>query len=622
MLNKAIQELRLENFEVAIKHINAALKINQKNSEALRLLSIAYAMQKDFLKALTPIRKVLKLEPKNALAHSNHGNIHRGLRRYEEAIVSYKLALNFLPTYAEAHNNLGNLFQDLRQYSNSLPHYFNAIDIDPLYAEAHSNLGNAFSKLKKYDEALRYYLRAYKLKPSENFLLGNILHHKMLICDWSDFENLSYQIQQDLHARQKVVEPFGYQGISSSEADLMLAAEIFSSDHFPASTLLSSFPKKNEGDLIKIAYVCGEFRDHATSVLIAGVFECHDKKIFEVFAFDNGSDDFSKLRERVIRSTSKFIGIKNKTTLEVVELVKSLKIDVLINLNGFYGDGRQDIFSQRAAPIQVSYLGFPGTIGAKYYDYLVADTIVIPYSSRQFYTEKIAYLPNCYQANDSKRAISERLFTNRELGLPDEGFVFCCFNNNYKITPNIFDAWMRILVAVPQSVLWLIKDNEKAAENLKLEALKRGVSADRIIFAERLPLPEHLARHRNADLFLDTLPYNAHTTASDALWAGLPLLTCKGTTFPGRVSASLLSALGLPELITTDVAEYEALAIDLARNPQKLEAVKLKLAINITSTPLFDTNSFTKDIESLYLAMVDREKRNLAADDIGISNAL
>jgi predicted O-linked N-acetylglucosamine transferase (SPINDLY family) len=425
-----------------------------------------------------------------------------------------------------------------------------------------------------------------------------------------NFDGLLSKITFDLRNGRKVVEPFGFQGVSSSEDDLLLAAEIFSADHFPSSIEDSNLNKYKNGGHISIGYVCGEFREHATSRLMAGVYECHDKTKFKVIAFDNGFNDGSNLRKRIESSVDQIISIKGKSTQAVAELIRELEVDILINLNGFYGDGRQDVFSLRPAPIQVNYLGFPGTIGVNYFDYLIADKIVIPESSRNFYREKIAYLPNCYQANDSKCAISNKSFTRQDFGLPENVFVFCCFNNNYKITPKIFDCWMRILDSVPKSVLWLIEDNGSASKNLRLEAVKRGIAVERIIFAERMPLSEHLARHRLADLFLDTLPYNAHTTASDALWAGLPVLTCLGNTFPGRVAASLLNALELSEMVMSNIEEYERYAKELAQNPSKLELVRAKLLSNIASAPLFDTALCTKNLEMLYIEMVDCHQRD------------
>jgi predicted O-linked N-acetylglucosamine transferase (SPINDLY family) len=301
------------------------------------------------------------------------------------------------------------------------------------------------------------------------------------------------------------------------------------------------------------------------------------------------------------------IDIRRLGDLRVAQLVREKNVDVLVNLNGYFGEPRLGVFAYRPCPVQVNYLGFPGTIGVDYIDYLVADRIVIPEASRRHYAEKIVYLPDSYQANDRQRLISDRPMSRGEFGLPEGAFVYCCFNNSYKITPPTFDAWMRILRRVPGSVLWMLDENPLATANLVEEAGRRGVAAERLIFSPRMPLPEHLARHRLADLFLDTLPYNAHTTASDALWAGLPVLTLMGTTFPGRVAASLLSAAGLPELITTTPLEYEALAVELAGSSRAdLLAMREKLARNVPTAPLFDTQRFTRNIESAFRTMVER----------------
>jgi len=364
--------------------------------------------------------------------------------------------------------------------------------------------------------------------------------------------------------------------------------------------------------------LCGEFRNQATSILMTRVWELHDKSKFEIFGFDNGWDDGSDYRERIEKAFSYIFDISKTSDAEVVRLIQENEIDILVNLNGFFGEVRQQVFAYKPAPIQVNYLGFPGTIGIKYMDYIIADKVVIPEESKIHYVENIAYLPNSYQANDDQRKISNRKFSREELGLPEDAFVFTCFNNYYKITPPIFDSWMRILSRVQGSVLWLLADNPTAKGNLIKEANARGIDSSRLIFAERMPIAEHLARHHLADLFLDTLPYNAHTTCSDALWAGLPVLTLMGSTFPGRVAASLLCAVGLSELITNTHNEYEALAIELATNPKQLEEIKLRLSINRLSTPLFNTPLFTKNLEAAYIKMVEQDKAGLERDHITI----
>jgi predicted O-linked N-acetylglucosamine transferase (SPINDLY family) len=381
---------------------------------------------------------------------------------------------------------------------------------------------------------------------------------------------------------------------------------------------LNPIVKRPASQKIRIGYFSADFRNHAVSLLTAELYELHDKNKFEIIAFSFGVDDKGPMRLRLSQAFNQFIDVCDMSDLEIAKLARDLQIDIAVDLGGHTQDSRTGIFSNRAAPIQISYIGYLGTMGAEYYDYLLADETIIPDELQKFYAEKIVYLPS-YQVNDRKRLISDRQFTRQELGLPEHGFVFCCLNNNYKILPATFDGWMRILKIVVGSALWLLEDNEWSRENLKKEAEKQGIAADRLVFAERLPLPEHLARHRQADLFLDTFPCNAGATASDALWTGLPILTRMGRSFASRVAASLLNAIGLPELITNTQEEYEALAIELALNQNKLAEIKLKLANNRLTTPLFDTPLFTKNLETAYIKMMGRYQDDLQPDHISIT---
>jgi hypothetical protein len=367
-----------------------------------------------------------------------------------------------------------------------------------------------------------------------------------------------------------------------------------------------------------VGYFSADYKNHPVAFLIAELFELHDRDQFEIYAFSlvKACDAMSS---RLQKAFDHFIDIDGMSDIEVAKLARDKSIDITVDLSGFTTDCRTGIFSHRAAPIQVNYLGYPGTMGADYIDYIVADKILIPPDSQSHYSEKVIYLPNSYQVNDRKRLISERKFTRQELGLPEHGFIFCCFNNNYKILPATFEGWMRILKVVEGSVLWLFQDNAWAVDNLKKEAQKQGIDAQKLVFADRMPLSEHLARHRQADLFLDTLPYNAHTTTSDALWTGLPVLTLQGQSFASRVAASLLSAIGLPELITSSQEEYEALAIELALNPTKLADIKLRLVNNRLSAPLFDTPLFTKNLEAAYTKMYDHYQNDLKPEHIFIA---
>jgi predicted O-linked N-acetylglucosamine transferase (SPINDLY family) len=369
---------------------------------------------------------------------------------------------------------------------------------------------------------------------------------------------------------------------------------------------------------LRVAYLSADLHRHATTFLMAELFERHDRSRFEIIGVSFGMDDRSEIRKRLVAAFDQFHDVRRRTDEEIARLVHELQSDIAVNLKGYTQDARPNILAHRPAPIQVSFLGYPGTMGASFIDYIIADQVVAPFEHEQFYTEKIIHLPDCYQVNDSKRKISKRTPTRREIGLPERGFVFCCFNNNWKITPEVFDVWMYLLRQVEGSVLWLLRDNASAETNLRNEARARGIDPSRLIFAGRLPMEEHLARHRLADLFLDTLPYNAHTTASDALWTGLPVLTCMGKSFAGRVAGSLLHAVGLPELVTSDLGAYQALALKLVTEPDVLTSMRKKLEENRLTAPLFDTDRFRQNIESAYTQMWEIWQRGEALHSFAV----
>jgi len=454
---------------------------------------------------------------------------------------------------------------------------------------------------RKFEDAIQFFSKLLEIAPDYPFAKGRLLYAKLLACDWKKLDSLKNSIKADLKAGRKSAEPFGYQAIAESAADLKRCAEIFSAATYPPQARLSARIQPHLKSKLRIGYVSGEFRDHATSLLLVGLLEEHDKNRFEVVAFDNGWDDDSPIRRRINASVDQVIDVSRLSGIDAARKVIECQIDILVNLNGYFGDSRQDIFSFTPAPVQVNYLGFPGTLGAPYIDYIIADRGVLPEDQAPFYTEKVVYLPHTYQANDSKRNIVAPRYTREQLQLPETAFVFCCFNNNYKITPEMFTVWMRLLKQVNGSVLWLLEDNPAASRNLKREAEKHGVLAERLIFAPRMKHDDHMPRHLLADLFLDTLPYNAHTTASDALWSGLPVLTCLGSTFPGRVAASLLEAVGLQELVTTSVDEYERRALELVKDPTRLSNIRATLIRNRLEHPLFDTVRFSRNIEQAYI---------------------
>ena len=564
-------------------------------------------------------RKILNADTKHFDALHMLGIIYsqRGLFKEAEKYLSEAIAID--GGVPPCLHNYGILLCKLGRFDEAINIFKRAIRLAPNHAPIYSDCGNAFSKLKRHEESATAFAKALEINPQFPFAKGLLLHQKMQLCDWVKIDDLIAQIDRDLAVGKQSADPFGWQGVAKSERSLQLCAELYNRNRFPAD-IKPIVRRLENNQKIRIGYLSGEFRDQATSHLLVGVLENHDKSRFQIYAIDSGWDDRSKVRSRIVDSVHCVINIKELSTSQAMNAIREEQIDLLINLNGYFGEEKTELFAQKAAPMQINYLGFPGTLGADYIDYIIADQCIIPRNHREFYTEKVVYLPNCYQANDREKEIGSRIFSRLECGLPEKGFVFCCFNNNYKIMPEIFDCWMRILLQIDGSVLWLIDDNEVAARNLRKEAVARGVNVERLVFAKRIPLPDHLARHRLADLFLDTLPYNAHTTASDALWAGLPVLTCLGETFAGRVAASLLNAIRLPELITTSLEAYERMAVDLAMQPKKLAIIKHKLADNRLTTPLFDTKLFTKHIEAAYTTMYERHQAGVAPDHIVVPN--
>lgn len=488
----------------------------------------------------------------------------------------------------------------------------------PADAHAHSNYGNALNELGRFDEALDSYTRALKINPDSDWLLGMWLHAKMHLCDWSNLDSRIADLAAKIRQARNVTPPFPVLPLIDYPPLQRQAAETWVREKHPPSRLLPPIAKRARHERIRVGYFSGDYRDHPVSLLTAEMFERHDRSRFEVNAFSFGPDTQDQMRKRMERAFDRFIDVRGKSDLDVAQLARNMQLDIAVDLAGFTEGCRPNIFALRAAPLQVSYLGYLGTVGAPYMDYLIANPTIIPLEHQRHYAEKIVYLPS-YQANDSTRVISDKRFSREELGLPRTGFVFCCFNASYKILPEIFNRWMRILRQVKDSVLFLLGDGMTAQRNLRREAVARGVAADRLVFGKRLPSPEYLARYRTADLFLDTLPYNAGTTASDALRAGLPVLTHMGESFAARVAASLLNAIGLPELVTTTQEQYEATAIRIASEPARLAQFKDRLHRNRLTMPLFNTEQFTRHLEHAYRQMHERYQADLSPEHIYVT---
>jgi len=554
--------------------------------------------------------------PLYADAYLNRGIVLKEVNQYEAALKSFDRVIEINPECAEAFSNRGIALQELALTELAILSYDRAIAIKPDFAEAYINRGNALRELKQFEAAVVNYEQAISLKSGLDYLFSMLLFARISLCDWTNYVSDVSKLISEIGQKEKSAPPFTLLPVISSLSLQRKATGIWVKEHHSQDSSLGSIPKRTRSKKIRIGYYSADYHNHATTYLMSDLFERHDKNEFELIAFSFGPKNEDAMRYKVVAAFDQFIDVRLENDKNVAELSRILGIDIAIDLKGFTQDGRPGIFSYRAAPIQVSYLGYPGTMAADYIDYLIADQIVIPKVSQEHYSEKIVYLPNSYQVNDDKREISEKVFTRVELGLPEFGFVFCCFNNSYKITPRMFEAWIRILNSVEGSCMWLLEDNPAASNNLCKEATKRGLDPQRLVFAKRMSLADHLARHRLADLFLDTFPCNAHTTASDSLWAGLPVLTLAGEAFAGRVASSLLTAIDLPEMIAYSQENYESMAIEFARSPRKLHSVRERLEKYRLTAPLFDVGLFTRNLEAAYVQMHERYLADLAPDHI------
>ncbi|MFO0950027.1 MAG: tetratricopeptide repeat protein [Isosphaeraceae bacterium] len=593
----------------AVACFRRALELRPGFALAHNNLGRAFQNQARLDEAVECYRRALEIDPSLPESHSNLGNTLKELGRPDEAVACFRRAIDLRPDFAEAHYNLGTAFSDQGKPDEAAACYVRALESKPDFAEAHFNLGTALRDLGRLDEAVASYRRALELRPDHAACRGFLVHTLQHLCEWNDLESLARSVVDGVSdGGGEPISPFVFLALPTATtaeqqlrcardwADRRLRAAVE-----PATPVV---PRKTEPpSKIVVGYLSADFHSHATALLIAELFERHDRGRFEVFGYSYGPDDGSPMRRRLVRAFDRFTDLKNASHRESARRIEADGVDVLVDLKGYTQDARTEILARRPAPVQVNYLGYPGTMGAAFVDYVLVDEFVVPPDQQEFFTERLVHVPGCYQVNDGRREIAARTPTRAECGLPEDGFVFCSFNNTYKITPEMFDAWMSILRAVPGSVLWLLEGNRFAPGRLRCEAEARGVSAERLVLAPRLPSPEHLARHRQADLFLDSFPYNAHTTASDALWAGLPVLTRTGRTFASRVAGSLLHTLGLDELITHSLDEYQAAAVRLARDAESLAELRSRLAANRETSPLFDAGGFARNIEKAFERM-------------------
>jgi protein O-GlcNAc transferase len=609
---------QMGRFDQALGDFDKVIECEPRNAVAHHAHGLLLAELNRTEEALRQIEKVLELNPGHAGAVLDRGRLLRKLGRPAEALQVVDAALSRDANNASGWTIRGTILMDLDRPDEALAAYSRAIAVDAAHADALLNRGLLqWTQWRRYDEAVADLERAAALAPEHTIARGELLHIRMYGADWEHFAREKQILDQGVRAGKLVVRPFAYQALSDSPADLAACARTFAGLY--PSAPVPAFRAGRAQSRIRVGYLSADFRDHATSYLMAGLYERHDRAALEILAIDNGHDDQSPMRRRLESAFDRFIGIAGLSDQDTAARIRAEEIDILVNLNGYFGDYRMGVFARRPAPIQVNYLGFPATLGAPYIDYLIADRIVIPENEQGFYEEKIVYLPDCYQANDDTRARPLDIPSREACALPAGAFVFCNFNQGYKLTPNTFLSWMRILQQVQGSVLWLANDLPAFRANLRKAAAQHGICPDRLVFAGRAPVERHLARMAQADLMLDNLPYNAHTTASDALWMGVPLLTCRGTSFPGRVAASLLIAAGMEDMIAETPEAYEQQAIGLALDKDRLARLRARLAANRPNCALFDTDRFRRHIEAAFHQMQARRLRGEAPASFGVA---
>ncbi|MCO5065587.1 MAG: tetratricopeptide repeat protein [Rhizobiaceae bacterium] len=616
---RASSLVALKRLEEAVVAFDEALRLQPRRSDLwLRQGNVLSDLQR-FEEAAVNFDKAA-LDPAVAPdAIFNKGNCLRGMWRFGEALDCYHAAVRLREQFSAAWNNIGLCYMSLEQHAEAVAAFQKAVAQQPDNAGAWNNLAGLYVQAGDFGKAIECCEMLQRHRPDYPWAEGALIGFRMQLADWNGLDALCASVKAKAEQGLPVTYPFSALGWLDEPSLLKGISETYIKLNAPADPSLGPFSTRAPGGPIRIGYFSADFHEHATAWLMAGLFDQHDKSQFEVTAFSFGPDCSAPIRQRIEGSFSRFLDVRAMSDVEVARTARDMRLDIAIDLKGFTQAARTGIFALRAAPVQINYLGYPGTIGASYIDYIVADATIIPDHLREHYSEKVIRLPHSYQINDDKREIGASGISRRDCDLPGNGFVYACFNNSWKITPEQLDSWVRILRAVEGSVLWLLGGSRGFEDNLRREASSRGLNPDRLVFAPRVQLAVHLERIALADLFIDNYPCNAHTTASDALWVGLPVLTRPGASFATRVAASLLNAIDLPEMIAEDAAAYERLAIDFGKNPEKLQAIRTKLAQNRSTAPLFDTRRTTRAIEEAYRLAHQRQIDGLPPAHIDLS---
>ena len=616
----AVQAYQEKKFSLAEKYYKEIVKKFPDNVNTLINLGMTLKQLEKYDESIDCYKRSIQINPKNANSYYNLANLYNNIEKYDEAITFYKKTIEINPNFLGAYNNLGNILKNLNKYESAISFFNQAIQIDPRNAVLYNNLGISYNDIGEIAQAHKCFSEAFKINPNLDYLLGSLIQSKHCIVEWKYFEKDLKDLSDRILKNDRVCTPFQSVLFFDSPNLQSITAQKHVKEKYYNKKNSITFLNKQSKKKIRIGYYSADFREHPMSSCIAQMFKLHKRSHFEIYGFYFGPDVNDNNHKKISENVDKFINVRLKSDSEIVELSKNLKIDIAIDLMGHTKRNRFNIFSKRCAPLQVCYLGFPGTHGAECFDYIIADKTVIPEKNKKYYSEKIIYMPDTYWVNDSTKKISEKKFTREELGLPKKAFVYCCFNQLFKLTPEIFDVWMNLLKSKNNSVLWILSQNELASKNLKKEAMLRNIDPKRIIFAEFMKMPNHLARYKSADLFIDTFPCGAHTGTVDALWAGLPVLTRMGESFASRVAGSLLNAIGLSELITYTKKEYENKAIELASNAKLLAEIKNKLNKNKNTKPLFNTELFTNNLESAYKEIYKRYLSGKNPSNLEIKN--
>ena len=593
--------LQLKNYEKAITYLDNSINISPEFPHSYNSKGIVFSEMKFFEEAIRNYDKAILLKPDFLEAHLNRGISLKNIQEYDDALKSFEKCIEIDSLNPKIYNNLGNLFLENLKYADAKNAYDKAIMFNEKYAEAYEGRGDALQEIAKIEKdpsklslSITNYEEAFSIKPDLDYVYGKIVSTKMYVNDWSKTEQYLSKIKEEVNNNKKTIIPFPLLSLMDDPKLHKKCSEIFATD-YPLKNLINNEKIKNEK--IKIGYFCADFNEHPVSMLIAKMLSLHDKSKFKVFCYSFGFEKKDELHKWIESKVDVYRDIRKLNNEDVAKLAKNDGINIAIDLQGYTSKHRVGIFSHRAAPIQINFLGYPGTMGSNYFDYIIADENLIPETSREFYSEKPIYMPNQYQVQNDELKVSEIIPSKKELGLPEKSFIFCGINNTYKISPAIFDVWMKILHKVENSVLWLLDNNEVSKNNLLREARARNINGDRLIFSKRTAHDRYLAQFNHADLYLDTFNYNAGATASSALWMGVPVLTMAGISYAARMASSLLKSIDLPELITTSIYDYEKLALELSARPEKLNAIKEKLKKNRSEKPLFNTEMYTRHFE-------------------------